>query len=137
MTDAELDAIEARAQAATKGPWKVDEMDMYIYGGDGFMVASNCPSADGWPVRGHGAEKSGQRERGSQDANAEFIAASRSDVDALVAELRVAREKLKAADALSAKWRASADADGDRRGYVSDELDSCADELEAALRGAE
>lgn len=137
MTDAELDAIEARAKAATKGPWKVDEMEMYIHGGDGFMVASNCPTADGWQVRGHGAEVSGHRQRGSQDANAAFIAASRSDVEVLVRELRAARKKLKAAEALAAEWRARADADDDRRSYVSDELDNCADELDVVLRGTE
>lgn len=88
MNDDELDAIEARAKAATKGPWKVDFMDMYIHGGDGFMVASKCPMDKGWQVRGHGAEVSGKRAPGSQDANAAFIASSRDDVDALAAEVR-------------------------------------------------
>jgi len=97
MTPDELEAIEARASAATPGPWKIDEMEMYIHGGDGFMVMSRCPLNDQWQVRGHGAEVSGKRPRGSQDANAEFIVHARADVPALVAEvkrLRVQNSKL-------------------------------------------
>jgi hypothetical protein len=126
MTDAELDAVEARANAATKGPWRVDEMDMYIFGGDGHMVASNCPTEDRWQVRGAGAEGSGQRPAGSQDANAEFIAKAREDVPALVAELRIAMAKLQA---LVEQWRAYP-------GEVCP-LEKCAAALEAVLRGGE
>lgn len=88
MTKIDLDEIEARALAATPGPWSVCPMDMYIFGGDGHMVASNCPTEDAWQVRGFGAEKAGQRPEGSQDANAAFIASAREDIPQLIAEVR-------------------------------------------------
>jgi hypothetical protein len=90
----DLSAIEARVNAATPGPWTVDQMDMYIHAADGFMVASNCPVNEGWQVRGAGAESSGKRPAGSQDANAAFIAAARSDVPTLIAEVRRLRGKV-------------------------------------------
>jgi hypothetical protein len=72
----DLDAIEARAEAATPGPWRqttskrgyrdvLQTPDSY---GDR-MIAKGCPNAD-----------------------ADFIAAARTDIPALVAELRAARE---------------------------------------------
>jgi hypothetical protein len=88
VTKINLDEIEARAKAATPGPWTVCPMDMYIFGGDGHMIASNCPMEDTWQVRGAGAEGSGQRPEGSQDANAAFIAAAREDIPRLIAEVR-------------------------------------------------
>jgi hypothetical protein len=77
----DLDAIEARAEAATPGPWRqttskrgyrdvLQTPDSY---GDR-MIAKGCPNAD-----------------------ADFIAAARTDIPALVAELRAAREVVEAA----------------------------------------
>ena len=71
----DLDAIEARAEAATPGPWRqtasrrgyrdvLQTPDTYA----DRMIAKGCPNAD-----------------------AAFIAHARTDVPALVAELRAAR----------------------------------------------
>lgn len=85
MTDAEIDVIEARAAAATPGEWVsrdvCDEGD------------SNCGD---WIVELPVGRNSVTRlwfgdisENSGEDiANAEFIAASRTDIPALVAEVR-------------------------------------------------
>ncbi len=67
MTPAELDAIEARAKGATLGPWEQ---------ADDFYVIAPAAPADS-PVTGE-----------IQPVNAAFIAAARTDVPALVAEVR-------------------------------------------------
>ena len=65
-----LDKIEARANAATEGPWMgiryPDGFLGRVIGGNGFGVAEDFPD----------------------DADAEFIAHARTDVPALVAALR-------------------------------------------------
>jgi hypothetical protein len=106
----DLDAIEARANAAMAGPWHWD--------------AHRVPTI------------------------AEFIAAAREDVPALVAEvrsLRAARDRAVAAlqrvEALAEKWRykgefgwgAWQEGHGpDQEGYV---LDSAASDIRAAIKG--
>jgi len=123
MTDIELDAIEARAKAATKGPWEIQK-----HGGVEALFAQTM--VDDVPVHGLNLVYLSEPDW-NWPANSAFIAASRSDVEVLVAELRAARAKLRAVAALPAKWRA--------RNYLDYELaalDDCADELEAALRGA-
>lgn len=71
-TELDLDAIEARVNAATAGPWQHD-------GNDGLV----------WPPR-IGDPVSGSNEM----ADADFIAAARTDVPALVAEIKRLREQL-------------------------------------------
>ena len=77
----DLDAIEARAEAATPGPWRqtasrrgyrdvLQTPDTYA----DRMIAKGCPNAD-----------------------AAFIAHARTDIPALVSELRAAREVVAAA----------------------------------------
>ena len=69
-----LDEIEARANAATEGPWMgiryPDGFLGRVIGGNGFGVAEDFPD----------------------DADAEFIAHARTDVPALVAALRAVLE---------------------------------------------
>jgi hypothetical protein len=69
MTALNLDAIEARANAATKGPWDLHRK--------GILAGVTDPDGDGYiaepPLRW---------------TDAEFIAAARQDVPALVAEVR-------------------------------------------------
>lgn len=65
LTDAYLDAIEQRAHAATEGPWEASAHDHYL------VICPDCG------VRG-----------GYERADAEFIAHARSDVPALLAEVR-------------------------------------------------
>lgn len=68
MSEAELDAIEQRANAATPGPWRSVEVD------DPYVALMLESGAEGWPA--------------ATDADRAFIAAARSDVPALVAEVR-------------------------------------------------
>jgi hypothetical protein len=88
MTDAELAAIEVRAEAATAGPWRVTAR------GDVDSHTGKVVAAD---------------ERGNVMADGDdlaFIAASRIDVPALVAEVRRLTAALAAADALAdAAWQ--------------------------------
>ena len=67
LTDAYLDAIEQRAHAATEGPWEASAHRTGHY----LVICPDCG------VRG-----------GYERADAEFIAHARSDVPALVAEVR-------------------------------------------------
>lgn len=78
MTEEELAAIEARAKAATPGPWVVGETwrDHVVDGRfqDGY-----------WPV----ASQPGMDHEGAWlKGNAAFVAHAREDVPALVAEVR-------------------------------------------------
>lgn len=76
MTDAQLKAIEERAEKATPGPWGVNGQrgDAYWYG---YVHAGDTPIDDVF-----------------REENAAFIAHSREDVPALVAEVRRLREAL-------------------------------------------
>jgi hypothetical protein len=77
MPDLDLDAIEARAAAATDGPWlpPIGSGDVgYVWRSDDghFQVAIACD--------------------GNEEANAVFIAHARTDIPALVAEVRRLRQ---------------------------------------------
>lgn len=110
MTDAELQAIEDRANAATDGPWDVWRGPQYVGGGEDLCIGrgdewlanmdhreprcaqisddghfdSNCNicTVDSEPISVE------------QKANADFIAHARTDVPALVAEVRRLRALL-------------------------------------------
>lgn len=81
MDEAKLSEIEARARAATPGPW---------------LVCAAEDAAEGLPVaffgRGSGpkdvAVRSDGPPRGTADDDAAFVAHAREDVPALVAEVR-------------------------------------------------
>ena len=84
----DLDAIGARAEAATPGPWfRVIDTDVCrLADGTHPEVAVCLRTEDVGVVQSH-------------EANADFIAHARADVPALVAELRAAREVVEAAQA--------------------------------------
>lgn len=84
-TDQQLDDIEARAQAATDGPW-----DRYGYGPNFFANTS------GPYLRGVGDFNFGVGEQA--DADEEFVRHAVEDVRALVAEVRRLRAELDAED---------------------------------------
>ena len=90
MDEATLAGIEQRAQAATEGPWHRPHDDGYgcvCIGDYGWVVAGpNYPSYDVDSEQGH--------------ADAEFIAHARTDVPALVAEVRRLSAALDAVRAL-------------------------------------
>jgi hypothetical protein len=71
MTEDELQAIEARAAAATLGPWFGQSTGIY---GNGFQLVGRAPD--------------------TAATDLEFIAAARTDIPALVAEVRRLREAL-------------------------------------------
>lgn len=84
MTDEELAAIEERADAATPGPWRISRLR------DG----SDLVMSDGAPA---GVVADCRDERGfNGDPDATFIAAARSDVPALLAEVRRLRASIAA-----------------------------------------
>ena len=100
MTDApDLNAIEARANAATKGPWvwqaNDDGYPQQIVGNDDglVLVAETFIGPEHFP------------------SEAEFIAHARTDVPALVAALRAAETKLAAIRDLAHLWTASDNVD--------------------------
>jgi len=75
LTDTDLDEIEARADKATKGPWEQSVGVYYDPDGD-----DDC-----WFGRGPTIIP---MSRAEADADASFIAASRTDVPALAKEVR-------------------------------------------------
>jgi hypothetical protein len=85
MSDLDREAIRARADAATKGPWFADDTDLKVNTEDGraLVVVATVLLSD-----------EDTRENYPQaSADAEFIAAVRDDVAALLDELdRVSRE---------------------------------------------
>lgn len=99
MTPSELDAIQARADAATEGPWETREDGDYYQGGTyiGFKPMHYAPHAGGRYnelVPGRSANGYGTyfkqdvcRVEGTGEDLA-FLLASRTDVPALVAEVR-------------------------------------------------
>lgn len=67
----DLDAIEARANAATPGPWRADES--FSIDGTAVFVCRTVPGvADYW----------------QGDRDSEFIAHAREDIPAMAAEIR-------------------------------------------------
>ena len=141
-TKLNLEAIKARCAAATEGPWTVvihayeDDASLHILRSDGANVAMS--SHDGDPLAFLSAD------------DGEFIAAARTDVPALVAEVERLRFLLaecfritgadpdgnddamlagKAVDAVR-RLRASADHEGEK----SEEWERCYRALEAKAR---
>lgn len=95
MTEAELDEIAKRAEAATSGPWVPKHIKTaYLYGHEHeHEVRSRETGATVAAIRF-------QAEHPEQpDADLEFLAAARTDVPALVAWARKAREVL-----VSVQW---------------------------------
>lgn len=99
MSDAELDAIEARANAATLGPWRafynVDEPFEDEEPQSAWCVMGNTTPADYRVVC-----RTVRTTKPDEGHDAEFMAAARQDVPALVAEVRRrnAIERLEAED---------------------------------------
>lgn len=97
LSEDELAAIEARLAAATMGPWEPAIMgEVYATAPDERGV--HCPNSDIAFIKEDGTWHSLLICRGmdgpTRVANAEFIAAARSDVPALVAEVRRLRAEL-------------------------------------------
>lgn len=82
MTELDLEAIKARADAATEGPWH-GEHDEY-----GCVQQGNY----GWVTPGPGPEYDVDSEQGKADA--EFVAHARTDIPLLLAELAEAERHI-------------------------------------------
>lgn len=91
MTEDDLKAIEARAAAATPGPWIPTARPEGEGSWPVFFLGTSCSDEDGtWNVfaRNH---KGTLTESGK---DAKFIAAARADVPALLAEVRRLRSTI-------------------------------------------
>lgn len=106
ITEAELDEIEARASKATPGPWTVDNEGVeYATVGAGF---DHRPCLQRW------AGSDAHYINGSREEDANFIAASRADVPALVAEVRRLQRKHQQNVALIGKFVSELDRKDER-----------------------
>lgn len=84
LSDAELDAIESRVLSASPGPWRAFVEGRDHWSGDDFIMVSE---ADGQPdMYVSRSDASGTWPASTPDLD--FIAASRQDVPALLAEVR-------------------------------------------------
>lgn len=99
MTDQELAAIEARANAATPGPWKA--INIPFRSGDNtysfwevYHDRDGVGDSGGWYAVGDDYT----------EITAQFVAATRTDIPALVAEVRRLRAIEAAARAYCATW---------------------------------
>lgn len=96
MTEDELAAIEARANAATPGPWKLWNGYDLAYPNVG--ICGVCRIGPEGSIAGvRGAE---QRDVLGSSEDLEFIASARQDIPALIAEVRRLR------DEVAMTWRA-------------------------------
>jgi len=105
MTPAELDAAEALAAAATEGPWRKHDI-----GGSGAQEPESIVVHTGhfdWEALQDGETSVAWMPRwdSQEDADAEFIAAARSLVPRLVAEVRARDEVIKAVRGLVDDWQ--------------------------------
>jgi len=89
ITDSELDRLEAIANAATSGPWAVfnDDRDWVVRSTERAEKHAQTIIVEGYTVKGHEDELKDLR----------LIAASRSAVPALIAEVRALRALLREA----------------------------------------
>lgn len=141
----DLDAIQARVDKATPGPWRSNEPLK------GWIEAPNCCDrgpmhiADirGWghlTGRGHGAHAMDEASAiAVHEANADFIKHAREDVPALVAEIRRLRSATtpsmrercaRVADERVRVWRKGPDSDG----YSNECVASICENIAAAIR---
>src|SRR5438067_2171060 len=104
LTSLDLDDIAARANAATPGPW-----DVYEYGGDslieiaadledtgcGYRARRTVCRFDEEPLDNDPAHRdwTGEEDWAQVQADAVFAAHARTDVDALLAEIRRLRAR--------------------------------------------
>lgn len=86
MTEQELAAIEARATAATPGPWTASHR--HVHG------TPDNDEQSGLGLEIEGPPQASGRGQFARGADATFIAAAREDVPALVAEVRRLRALL-------------------------------------------
>ena len=84
MDKSEREAIRARCEAATLGPWVIDDIGMHIsqkeHMADGYLIAD----MRGWGYMKKILNLTDEEAIAAQKANGEFIAAARQDIPALL-----------------------------------------------------
>ena len=93
LTDAEIDAIEERANAATPGPWAAYG-PMELHGG-AYLYTEIMTAPDNLPQIGE-TDSEGlmtARNRDNHENDAEFMAHARTDVPRLIATIRALRKE--------------------------------------------
>jgi hypothetical protein len=119
-TDQQLNDIEARAQAATPGPWGV-----YQFGGDtlieiaaglretghGYQARRGIARLEDEPLDNDPAHRewTAEEDWAQVQADAAFVAHAREDVDALLAEVRRLRAAETVLATLADRWQEMAD----------------------------
>lgn len=86
ITPEKLAEWEALADRATTGPWRLDDMGMFVFGPDHEMIVSESVD-ENVLLRGVGGGL-------PMEENAQFIAASRTIVPEAIAEIRRLRAEL-------------------------------------------
>ncbi len=99
ITDKRLAAIKARCEAATAGPWKVGEG--LLQNEAGLYVGPTRVVIEG-KEREYAIASSGDVRNKDSHADGEFIAAARTDIPDLVAEVESLRRQLTTAQAKAA-----------------------------------
>jgi len=104
-----LGEIEARANAATPGPWawEGESGDSWPQS-DNSLVTAYVPDGREWPesiLSGWGYDASGISVE--KDADGEFIAHARTDIPALLAMVREQRAVIERVEAVADKWWAN------------------------------
>ena len=94
MTRPDLDAIRARCNAATPGPWKPESEQGHGRGVRAVASVAWCPVAC---VVGKEAQSIGQRDA---SRNARFIANARTDIPVLLAYVADLEERCRAYEAM-------------------------------------
>lgn len=96
----DLEAIEARANAATEGPWEVERWEDF-----GGTPSFSIPDVERF------RDLRNSVDFGVDKDTATFVAHARTDIPALVAALRAAETKLAAIHNLAQLWTASDNVD--------------------------
>ena len=120
MTDEELEAVSARLEAATPGPWRVERPSEHAV----FVTADRSLGN-----RGRRLSLAAVEELAEQSGNADLIARAPSDLAALLAEVRLLRSMARDCERWAAgqeagrlealRW-AMKDKSPDRDGHLSD-----------------
>jgi hypothetical protein len=113
MTSLDIDAIEVRANAATPGPWTayIDANEVAVKGRRDLSIAKGI-------LRGPNDSQHEGFQGIRDNANRDLIAAARTDIPALCAEVRRLREQLENALARESAERAERIAAEEARDYA-------------------
>lgn len=135
----DVELLQRLSDAATAGPWRPDpgEYRLYIWGGDGHMIADHIddepyePEGKGALVRIRGVGCRDQRRPDERERNHDLIIAMRNALPQLLADLRLARGLLETFKEENSQLRAERDALRAERDTINEELVALRDLLES------